>query len=291
MRRIINALIAGFAALAAWVWTPSLAPSERNLRVTFLDVGQGDSTVIESPGGATIVVDAGRPFEDGDSGRQIVLPYLRSRGINRIHGLVLTHADDDHIGGAETLLNRIRVDRALIPAGEREAEGFRSILRTTAEKRIPVIELYAGQVIDLADGTKIEVLNPLNGDGFGEKDNDRSIVLRILKGRTSLLLPGDAEEAAESWIMRQSPAMTADILKAAHHGSRTSTSERFLRAVRPQMVVISAGKGNSFGHPHRVVLERCARRGIRVLRTDAHGGITVESDGALLTVATERAAR
>ncbi len=284
--RTYNLAILTCAIGAVWVWTrPFTSQAPRPFRVTFLDVGQGDAAVVESPGGAVMVIDAGRSFEDGDTGRQIVLPFLRSRGINRIHALALTHADDDHIGGARTLLGRIRVDRVLLPFGESTDPAFVPALQVASERRIPIMEVGAGQTIDFGSGVTAEILNPLPELRSEEKDNDRSLVFRLRRGQTSLLLTGDIEESAEFRLSRTD--VTADILKAPHHGSKTSTSVRFLDRIRPQVVVVSAGHRNSFGHPHRLVLERCQKRGILVLRTDQHGAVTVESDGQTLRIATE----
>ena len=286
--RAYNLAILACVFASLWVWTRPFSNAPRQLRITFLDVGQGDSAVVETPGGAVMIVDAGRSFEDGDTGRQVVLPYLRSRGINRVHALALTHADDDHIGGASTLLERIRVDRLLLPFGESADPGFARILQSSRSRRIPSQELAAGQSIDFGSGITADVLNPIGSPRADEKDNDRSLVIRLRRGRTSVLLTGDVEESAESRLVRSGESLTSDILKAPHHGSKSSTSERFIDLVRPQFVIISAGHRNSFGHPHRVVMERLEKRRIRVLRTDQHGAVTVESDGEVLRVATER---
>ena len=286
--RVLGALAAALALAGAWIGL-SGNREPQPLRVTILDVGQGDSAVIESPRGLNVVIDAGRSFEDGDSGRQIVLPFLRSRGINRLDALLLTHADDDHMGGARTLIERIRVHRLLIPIGESSRAGFGPLRETASRKRIPVREVGAGQVLDFGDGASAEVLNPLTPTPApGENDNDRSLVLRLRHGRNSILFAGDAEESAESAMCRSITDLTADILKAGHHGSRTSTSDRFLARVNPQVAVISAGRRNAFGHPHPTVLSRLAKRGIRAFRTDQNGAITIESDGATLRIQTQR---
>jgi competence protein ComEC len=286
--RALGALAAALALAGAWVGLSGNRDPEA-LRITILDVGQGDSAVIESPRGLNVVIDAGRSFEDGDSGRQIVLPFLRSRGINRLDALLLTHADDDHIGGARTLLERIRVQRLLIPVGESSRAGFGPLRDTASRKKIPILELGAGHVLDFGDGASAEVLNPLTPLAVpGEKDNDRSLVLRLRHGRNSILFAGDAEEAAESAMCRRIADLSADILKAGHHGSRTSTSDRFLTRVNPQVAIISAGRRNSFGHPHQTVLSRLARRGIRAFRTDRHGAISIASDGAALRIRTQQ---
>ena len=286
--RFLNAITLAALLSSGWIWRSQSSPAP-TLRVTFLDVGQGDAAVVETPGGGTMVVDAGRSFEDGDAGRQIVLPYLRSRGIDRVHALALTHADDDHSGGAKTLLQRIRVDRVLIPSGAQAEPTLAPIQQLANQRRIPVVEVGAGQTLDFNDGCLAEVLNPLTPQrAESEKDNDRSLVLRIRRGATSLLLTGDVEESAEARMTRQIPDLAADVFKAPHHGSKTSTSARFLDRVRPQLAIISAGKRNNFGHPHPTVLHRLQSRGIRTLRTDLHGAITIESNGQTLRITTAR---
>jgi len=277
------ALLAALALLTGWVWWRVFAPPPV-LRVTVLDVGQGDSLVIQTPGGRVLIVDAGRAMGEDDVGRRVVLPFLRAQGINRVDALLLTHADDDHVGGAATLLERITIDRLLVSAVPSDAPLYRRILQAARRRSIPILSLARGQTLDFHDGVIAEILNPPpeGPPGREHPDNNASLVLRLRYGSTALLLTGDAEREAEKDMLRAGADLRADVLKVGHHGSLTSSSERFLEAVRPRVALLSAGRGNPFGHPHRDILARLAARRIRVFRTDRDGAIALVSDGRAL---------
>jgi competence protein ComEC len=286
--RVTAAVLALLIACAAWGW--ALWPRPR-LTVTFLDVGQGDAIVVRTAGGGVLLVDAGgRPPDGEDMGRRVVVPFLRSQGVNRIDGLLLTHGDEDHAGGALSVMERLDVRRILVPDAPQQGETFDRVLAEAARRRIPVARLSRGLRLDWSDGAAAEVVNPAGTAAPTESENDASVVLRLRYGVTSLLLTGDAEAEAEA-RMAAAGGIEADVLKLAHHGSKTSTTERFLEAVRPRAAIISCGKRNRFGHPHPDVTERLERRGVRVFRTDRDGAVTVESDGRELRIYTSLSGR
>lgn len=265
------------------------------LRVTFLDVGQGDATVIESPTGRIALIDGGgRPGVDerreAEPGRRIVLPFLRSRGIRQVDLMVATHADEDHVQGLIAVTRRLRVGAALEPglSAGGAMERLRALWR---RRRIPMARAIAGQRIDLGGGAILEILHPgarLLTHGRSV-DNDNAVVARLVYGKTRLLLTADAEGVAEEAILSGGGSVRAGVLKVGHHGSRWSSTSRFLRAVGPATAVISCGRDNRFGHPHREVLERLTAMGIRVWRTDRDGALELASDG--LGLETIRAVR
>ena len=259
------------------------------LSLTFLDVGQGDAIVIDFPQGQVMMVDSGgdaqfgrRVAEEGEEmpfiedrlgiAEAAVLPYLWSRGIERLDTVVATHGDNDHVGGFVELVRNMRVGAAWQAPGEQGA--FTPAMREAA---VPVRRLSAGTRIEV-DGVAIEVLS---AGGVG---NNGSLVLRLRFGRRSFLLTGDIEREAEQELVRRGVDLRADVLKVAHHGSRTSTTAEFLDRTAASVAVISAGAGNSFGHPHEEVVERLRQRGLRILETSRHGAVTISTDGDDLRV-------
>jgi competence protein ComEC len=264
------------------------------LRVTFLDVGQGDAAVIECPSGKVVVIDGGgKPGTDetlgGDPGSRVVVPYLRSRGISSVDLLVATHADDDHAQGLNAVTGRLAVHAALINGYAGTSKPYNRLLARLRSRHVPLYIARRGQTIPLGDGARLEILAPtdepiLNGRSAS---NNQSVVLRVVFGRSRFLFTGDAEEEEEiDMVQAQNITLAADVLKVGHHGSRWSSTEKFLGAVGPSLAIISAGRNNNFGHPHPEVLERFRRRGTRIFRTDQQGAVTVETDGNRLQIRT-----
>jgi competence protein ComEC len=237
--------------------------------LTVLDVGQGLSTVVQTAE-HTLVFDTGAKYsEQSDMGESVVLPYLRHQGINRIDTLLISHNDNDHSGGAATLLSEIAVSHISSSApewAERESGEY----------------CRAGQGWQW-DGVEFAVLSP--PEPVFDKENNNSCVLKISTASQSFLLTGDIEKTAESWLVEQDAAQLAStVLVAPHHGSKTSSSEAFLRAVNPELIAISAGHLNRFGFPSKVVVERYRELGLPWLNTAEAGAISLraEDSGGLL---------
>lgn len=267
-------------------WSPEPAAWSRSpiLRLTMLDVGQAESLLLETPGGPRVLIDTGgAPFGSGfDIGGRVLAPALWARGLRSLDAMAITHGDPDHLGGAITLVDLFHPLRLwegiVVPSHAPMAD-----LRTAATRqRRPVDVMRAGH--ELAWGAaRVRVLHPPEPDWERPRvRNDDSLVLEVRYGDVAMLLTGDIGAAIEREIVpRLSPATTR-ILKVAHHGSRTSSSAFLLDAWRPHVALISAGRGNSFGHPAPEVLRRLESIGATVLRTDLHGQITVETDGVAL---------
>ena len=245
-----------------------------------------------APGGETMLVDGGGlPRINGkaprlDTGEGVVSPYLWSRGFRHLDIVALTHADQDHIGGLEAVLRNF-TPRELWLSALPDHAPLQSLLETAREVGVRVVCKSAGERVVLS-GALIEVLSPQAPRMGGKTDNNDSLVLRARYGRHAFLLTGDAERKAEYELTALPEALRADVLKLGHHGSRTSTTAEFLDAVQPAIAVISAGQDNQFRHPHDEVLARLAERGVRVLRTDQQGMVTVRTDGARIRAETQR---
>lgn len=285
-RRSLAPLLVVLAAGSAAVWWLALRQTPEQLTVTFLDVGQGDAIVVQTRNGGTMLVDCGPPGGTrGDLGQRVILPALRSMGIRRLDVLALTHADLDHIGGAVSLLRRIPVERLVVSGAPASDVAYLRTLDTARQLRVPVTEVRRGSRIRLSRAVSVEVLHPPPGRiSPARSDNYNSLVLSVRCGRTAVLLMGDADADAERTLLPAMARLRADVLKLGHHGSRSSTTESLLAHVQPRYAVVSVGRRNPYGHPSQVVLDRLAKRGVQVFRTDTQGAIRVISNGANVRV-------
>ncbi|MBC7225543.1 MAG: MBL fold metallo-hydrolase, partial [Anaerolineae bacterium] len=254
------------------------------LHLWFLDVGQGDAILVQSPDGHQMLVDGGPDPQVLQQALGRVLPFW-DRTLDLV---VLTHPDGDHAGGLVDLPARYQVGQVLesgVPADEPASRRW----RTQAEGAgIPVVEARRGMVLDLGGGVVAEVLHPPPDLGSLAGDNNASIVLRVRHGGLAFLLPGDLEREGEAALLQSHQDLRSAVLKVAHHGSGGGTTEAFLEAVAPELAVVSVGAGNRFGHPSPAVLERLAAQGAVVLRTDLHGTVEILTDGRTLWVRTQR---
>lgn len=245
------------------------------IRVHFIDVGQGDSVLIQAPS-SNILIDGG----ERNSG---VVDYLNSIGIKELDMVIGTHAHADHIGGLIDVLNSFKVREVIDPGAIHTTRTFEEYLMTIDKLNIKFTEGRAGMVRDLGDEVKLEILHPAHVNT--DKVNNTSIVTRLTYGKVSFLFTGDAEVEAEEEILSRDQNIKSTILKVGHHGSNTSTSSEFLRKVSPEVAVIMVGN-NEYGHPHREVLDRL--RLTDVYRTDLHGNIVITTNGDEYEVKTEK---
>ena len=259
------------------------------LRLTMVDVGQGDAMVLQVPGGHALMVDTGgSPFGSGgfDVGSRVVEPALWARGIGVLDALLLTHGDPDHIGGALALVDDFRPAAVWQGIPVPRAVSLQGVLARAAASSIAIEERREGEELRIG-AARVLVLHPPPPDWERRRvRNDDSVVLEVLYGDVALLLTGDVGSDVERDIVaRLVPAKTR-ILKVGHHGSRTSTSQELLDAWRPDIALISCGRGNPFGHPAPEVVARLEAAGARIYRTDRDGEITVETDGQHVSVRT-----
>ena len=248
------------------------------LTVTWLDVGQGDAAVIQC-GGQSMLIDGGKPEKSS-----YIYAWLQQHGLSYLDVIVATHVDADHIGGLSGALNYASVGTAYCPETTGTTETFQSFVKYLAKRDRSITVPTAGETFALG-GAQVQILGPLHR---AEDSNDNSIVLKVSFGATSFLFTGDAERAEEQDLLNAGVNLQSTVLKVGHHGSDTSTSYPFLRAVAPQYAVISVGAGNSYGHPTEAVLSRLRDAGVTTFRTDMQGEITAVSDGQTINFSTAK---
>jgi len=277
-------LIAPLALMALLIWLAVFTLPDNRLHVSFLEVGQGDAIFIETPSHHKILIDGGPSPQDItlELGRR--LPFW-DKDIDLV---VLTHPQDDHLSGLIEVLRRYKVKQVLESSYPCDTANCKEWAKVIEEKKIKHSLAVAGQKIRLGSDIELEVIQPDEPflRGTGSDMNNNSVVLRLVSGNASFLLTGDIEEEAEGKLLAQKAEVKSTVLKVAHHGSKTATSQRFLTAVDPQLTIISVGAENPFGHPHPETLARLADE--RVYRTDLQGTIEITTDGRRLWVKTER---
>ncbi|MBP6868596.1 MAG: MBL fold metallo-hydrolase [Candidatus Pacebacteria bacterium] len=245
------------------------------LTVSFLDVGQGDAIYIEGPTGIDVLVDGGR-------GRAVLRTLPKEMGFfdRSLDMVVATHPDADHIEGLVDVFKRYRVLRYMEPGVENDTGVTHALLEAVGkEKDVEHTLARRGQRILLGAGAYADVLYP-DREVTHSETNDASVVLHVVYGETEFFLSGDAPVSVEKYVVYlEGERLESDVLKAGHHGSHTSTSDELLAVAKPKMVVISAGKDNSYGHPHKEVVEKIQNTGATMLETSKEGTITLVSDG------------
>lgn len=252
------------------------------LRVTFLDVGQGDATLIQTPEGQTLVVDGG----DTSAG---ALATIQSLGVRKIDLLILSHPHADHVGGLGAIVSSVPVERVLDGGQPHTSRLYRELLQGIEGKGIRYQRARSGQAFKVGPKLKMELLAPTEPFLSGTRSdlNNNSVVARVTYGQFVVLLVGDIEKPAERRLVASGADLTATVLKVPHHGSSGAGDAAFLEAVSPEVAIISVGE-NDFGHPSRTTLRRLASVGARVYRTDQRGHVTILSDGKTYEVETSR---
>ncbi len=268
---ILSTFLAGYMAYSSH--TPD------TLHVSFLDVGQGDAIFIQSPSGVQVLIDGGATKQVLEKLHDVMPMFDHS-----IDMVIATHPDLDHIGGLTDVIDRFSIKTFLDPAAKNTG-GIQDVLnKKVADKNIARIIARRGQTYDLGKGVVLTILFPYDDVSTGDT-NDASIVARLTYGLNSFLLTGDAPVSTEYVLSAiDEKSIQSDVLKLGHHGSNTSTSEMFLGVVRPKWSIVSAGKNNTYGHPHQEVIERLRKFKSEVLDTRINGTITFESTGEMITV-------
>jgi competence protein ComEC len=251
------------------------------LSVHFIDVGQADSILVHTPSDNNMLIDAGNNA-DADT----VKSYLSRQGVKRLDVLVGTHPHEDHIGGMDVVIRQYPIGKVYMPKKTTNTRTFEDVLNAIKAKGLKITSPVSGSTIALDPAVKIEILAPKSAS---YKDlNNYSIVLKVTYGKTSFLLTGDAEKESEKEMLAKGYNLKADVLKVGHHGSNSSTSAAFLKAVSPKFAVICVGQGNDYGHPKQEILNRLERAGVKVFRTDRDGTVVAESDGQKINIKTAR---
>ena len=264
---------------------PAAVAAGSPLTVQVLDVGQGDAILIRTPEQVVLIDTGDVPARDK------FVSMLKSQGITTVDKLIITHPHADHIGGAAALFANFTV-RQVYDSGQKTTSNlYRQYLTQISKKKIPFAVVTAGTTIELGNEAQLRILAPEQPFiGGSEPDlNNNSIVAKLIYGNFSMLMTGDAEKEAEERMLKKDAAsLKSTLLKSGHHGSKTSSTLPFLKAVNAEAALISLGAGNEYGHPHTVVLKRYSDRKMQVYRTDTEGTLTVTSDGRTYAITKER---
>lgn len=251
-----------------------LTDNSHNVRVHFLDVGQGDSIFIELTDGKSMLIDASTA-EYGEG----IADYIKDKGYSKIDYLVATHPHADHIGGLQDVVEQLEIGEIYMPKASSTTKTYKNLLKAIKAKGNKINTAKAGNIIYSDSSLGIDILAP-NSDSY-EEINDYSVVIKLVYGSKSFLFTGDAEKLSENEITAD---VSADVLKVGHHGSSTSSSDKFIKRVNPEYAVISCGEGNSYGHPHKETIKTLNKYDIEVFRTDTMGTIIAQTDGESLEI-------
>jgi competence protein ComEC len=278
------------------------ARADGKLHVDFLDVGQGDCALVTMPDGATMMIDGGgRPNIDWNKadndesestferdtrsiGEGVVSEYLWSRGLDRVDYILPTHADADHIDGLNDVARNFKVRGAIVARTPADDHEYTRLAKTMKDAGVPIEKVGAGDVLHFG-GVTVDVVWPLaSADANAPYRNNDGLVLRIRYGEKTIIFMADVEKETEAALLKLPAELQADIVKVAHHGSRTSSIEPFVAATHPSLAIISVGRTSIFGHPNREVVDRWRASGAKVMTTGESGTIIVITDGKALAI-------
>ena len=254
---------------------PAAGATPKVLMVHYLDVGQADSILVQSPSGKTMLIDAGN---SGDS--EFIKDYIKKLKIKKIDILIATHPHEDHIGGMKAIVEAFDIGKIYMPKSTATTKTYKNLLTAVKNKNMKITTAVPGKMEFDAD-LNANILAP-NSEEYKDL-NDYSVVVKVTYPKTSFLFTGDAEEVSEEEMKEKKYDMKADVLKVGHHGSRSSTSEAFLKAVSPKYAIVSVGKDNDYGLPDETVMDRLEAAKVKVFRTDIDGTIIAKSDGKTVT--------
>ncbi|MBR0428036.1 MAG: DNA internalization-related competence protein ComEC/Rec2 [Clostridia bacterium] len=255
----------------------------KNLKIFFIDVGQGDSCLIVTPNNKKILIDGGGS-EIYDVGKNVLVPYLLARRIKRIDYMMISHFDTDHVGGLLTVMEELKVDTAIVSKQAESCENYEKFIQIAKEKHIKVMVVGKGDRLKIERDLYFDILWPKKDNLISENDlNNNSIVCKFKYKDFSMLFTGDIEEIAEKQILQEYKddldKLNSTILKVGHHGSKSSSIQEFIDSVKPRFALIGVGANNTFGHPNEGVIERLKSCDCKIYRTDKNGEICIEIDG------------
>ncbi|MEL7596663.1 MAG: ComEC/Rec2 family competence protein [Clostridiaceae bacterium] len=245
------------------------------LKIHYIDVGQADSILIQQDE-HNMLIDAGN---NGDS--DLVVNYLKKNNVKKLDYVVGTHPHEDHIGSLDTVINNFEIGKVLMPKATSTTRTFKDVVTAIKNKNLKITEPIPGTTYNLGEASWT-VLAPSKNKDY-EDANNYSIVCKLKYGNTSFIFTGDAEDISEKEILARGYDLKSDVLKIGHHGSSSSTTDAFLTAVNPKYAIISCGKGNDYGHPHKPTMDKLKSKKIPVYRTDECGTIVCTSDGTKIT--------
>lgn len=275
VRRFQFLILFVFAALAVFLWYCAFFAPRGILTVAFLDVGQGDAILITAPNGNQALIDGGPPSGKTLSELGAVMGFFD----RYIDAVIATHPDQDHIGGLPEVFRRYRVGAFLETGLFSDNGAYQAMERSAEAGGAKKILARAGEKISLDKNVTLEILSPDKNFPPGADANMSSVTVKLVYGSVSFLLTGDLPQEKENELVAAyGAALHADVLKFGHHGSKTSTSPQFLRAVSPEFGIISVGAENTYGHPNEETLARAKQSGVAVLRTDTQGRIVCRAD-------------
>ena len=285
-RVFMRPLLVAATCIGLLVWRPLLPAKHGWTELHVIDVGQGDAIGLRTSAGRWVLFDAGRDWRNGDAGRRDVVPYVARHG-GELLGFVLSHPHADHVGGAASVIQALRPLWYVDPGYAGGTASYRASLIAARAARTTWRRVRPGDSLRV-DDVVITFLAPHPAWADSLRDpNDASTVARIRVGGVTMLLAGDAERDEEEWLLRHQRALLdVDILKVAHHGSRTSSTAEFLTAVSPRLALVSVGAGNVYRHPSEEVMRSLAAHGAVVMRTDRHGSVVVRTDGQVIEIET-----
>lgn len=251
-------------------------PIKGEMNVTYLNVGQGDSELIQV-NGKNMLIDAGT-----NAGADELVKDLKDRGIKSIDIAIATHPHEDHIGGMDEILENFDVKSFYAPKVAHSTKTYENMLKAVKKEGLKVKQIKEGTNIDLGTNTNVEVYTPTKSSY--DDLNNYSPIMKITYGKNAFMFTGDAEEIAEQEALKEKKDLHADVLKLGHHGSHSSTSEPFLKAVDPSIAIVSCGKNNKYGHPHKETMDKLKKANVKVYETFRDGDITISSNGKKLDV-------
>jgi beta-lactamase superfamily II metal-dependent hydrolase len=258
--------------------SPTISPASK-LEVYYLDVGQGDSEILRVDN-STMLIDAGI-----NASTNTLISDIKKLGINKFDVVIGTHPHEDHIGGMDAVVNQFSIGKLYMPRVSANTKTFEDVLKAIQSKGLSITTPAPGDTFTMGSDT-CTILAP-NSLSYTDLNN-YSIVIRVVHGKNSFLFTGDAQSESEKEMLTKGYTLKSEVLKVGHHGSSSSTSPGFLKAVSPKYAVIEVGKDNDYGYPHQVTLDKLNSAGIKIYRTDLNGTVSISSDGSNITVSTEK---
>ncbi|MDX5679827.1 MBL fold metallo-hydrolase [Clostridioides difficile] len=244
------------------------------LSIHMIDVGQGDSILVQTPTNKNILIDGG----DEDS-ENIIISYLRQKRIKTIDIIIATHPDSDHIGSLDNVIKKFNVNSIYMPEQSTDSEAYQNLINSCTDKNLSIQHLYKNDVLNIDNNINIYVLSP---SYIQEESNLNSIVFKLTFNDNSFLFMGDAEEENEKEILHSFKLNNINFIKIGHHGSNSSSSLEFIKKISPDIAAISCGYKNQYGHPHRKVIDNLKQNHVSIYRTDRIGDIVFYSDGEII---------